>query len=109
MTNALPWEAKPGPHPEDPLAGLDENQRRAYAIEALRREIRERQHSIDLLIRLFVIDERDYLIGVEKWKDYGGKERVEYEATELRAKIRELAKLQVNLRSLEERQDLPRP
>jgi hypothetical protein len=106
-TNALPWEVQPEPLPPDPLAGLDENQRRAYVIEALHREIREKQRRADLLMRLFVIDEKDYLIGIDRWKDHGGKLRVDYEAAELRANVRELAKLQKNLQSMQKEQDRP--
>jgi len=72
---AIPWEESRGAEgPRDPLAGLDENQRKAYEIDALGREIRDRQLRICLLMRLFAIDEENYLMGKKSWSSNGGKE-----------------------------------
>lgn len=103
-THGLPWEQpKSADVPPDPLAGLDANQRKAYEIEALSREIKDKQHRVHLLMRLFTIDEKDYLMGNQKWRSDGGKERVQYEAAELLAKNRELARLQLRLRDLQQK------
>jgi len=99
-TASLPWETEPT-LPPDLFASMSEKQKKALQIVTLRNDIKERQRRSDLLMRLFVADEKDYLIGNDRWKQDNARERVQSQAAELCAKARELAELEKQLVSLE--------
>ena len=74
--------------PANPAAGLSAEEKKKAEIEALGREIRDRQRQVDLLMRLYVTDERKYLLNMP----YGappalgerGISQVSFEITEKR-------------------------
>lgn len=83
-------------------AGLDEQQRGACEIWRLRQEITQKQKRAELLMRLFVKDEKAYWSDSPRWKNNGGEERVKYEAEEMLKNANELKRLQRDLKLLEE-------
>lgn len=99
----LPWDVTTHPI-HDPMAGMTDDQKREYRIAMLRHEILEKQSHAELLLRLFVKDEKDYWIGIPRWKANGGERRVIHESVEMRTNALQLKALEKNLRALEEEQ-----
>jgi len=82
-------------------AGLDELSKKPTDIASLEQQIKDRQNRITLLMRLFVNDEKAFLMDPSNTKvDAVVAERRRYEQDELRWETAELAKLEARLEEL---------
>ena len=81
--------------------GLDQPSKKAAEIASLEQQIRERQNRITLLLRLFVNDEKAFVIDPSNANaDALVTERRQYEQDELRWETAELAKFKARLKEL---------
>jgi hypothetical protein len=83
---------------------LDEAGRRAKEVATLQQQIKDKQKRIALLMRLFVDDEKAFLIDPGNANgDAAVAERRRYEQDELRWETAELGKLKMKLEELQEK------
>ncbi len=84
--------------------GVDEGARKAADVASVEQQIKEKQKRIALLMRLFVDDERAFLIDPGNMKvDAAVAERRRYEQDELRWETAELARLTERWKELTDR------
>ena len=98
--------ASPAPQPQpaapnDAAAHPSDPAQRQAEIAALEKEIRDRKHKVELLMRLFVTDEKAFLLNpTNPNEDAATREQRRYEQDELHYETAEVARLQARLDAL---------
>ncbi len=88
--------AQPAANAETSAAGTDKAKTNPE-VEALKQQIAEQQKQVDLLLRLYTLDQDTFQSNPDHSRDTQGKAKLDAQQEEIHAKVAEVARLKVKL------------
>jgi hypothetical protein len=93
-------EATPASTPPAAGAAQPDNASASPEVAALKRQIADQQKEVDLLLRLYALDQDAFLANPDHARDVQGKARLDAQQEELHAKVAALAAVKAKLDSI---------
>jgi hypothetical protein len=99
-THATTTEATPASTPPAAGAAQPDNASAKPEVAALKRQIADQQKEVDLLLRLYALDQDAFLANPDHARDAQGKAKLDAQQEELHAKVAALAAVKAKLDSI---------